>query len=161
MASSTFGLTPESVRAHYFGHFDAFSTRSPQTVATVTEIIAEEAARMAGKLNLELIDASAITTDSDAYKACKRILRLQVAVRLVRVIPGLDSALAQTWEAEVEAWYADLAKGGASFIGDGATATGSFDADGPASHVTVYGLTPDDGDDMSSPVPFLRMDDEL
>lgn len=163
MASSTFGLTAESVRAHHLPNADAFSTQSRPSLATVAEIITEEAAQMAGALALELVDASAITdTASGAYNSCRKTLRLQVAAKVVRLMSGFDSELVATWDEQVQDWYKKLDEGGVSFLGDGATASGTSDADGPTSHVTVYGLERDTGANMSSPVTGkLRMDDDM
>lgn len=161
MASSSFGIDAESVRRHHFPNADAFSASSRPSAATVAEVIEEEAASMAGALALELVVASDITPASSAYNACRKTLRMQVAAKLVRLMSGVDSALAQAWDAEVARWYEQLDEGGASFLGDGATATGNSDADGPTSHVSVYGLTTATADELSSPVPFLKMDDEL
>lgn len=161
MASSTFGITAASVRSHHLPRQDAFSASSQPTLATVTEAIAEEAAAMAGKLALELVTASAITANSDAYKACARILRMQCAARIALDMLGMDSDLVRSWQATVADWYEALADGGASFLGDGASATGDSNADGPTSHVSVYGLTTDAGEDMSDTVPLLRKDDQL
>lgn len=161
MASSTFGLDAESIRRHHFPFLDAFSTGSRPTLATVTEAITEEAALMSGALSLENVSASAITVDSDAYVLCRKTLRLQVAARLARDIPGADSDLARSWQASVEAWYASLAKGGASFLGDGAAASGASDPDGPTWHGSEYSLTTDSGSDMSTTIPMLRKDDQL
>lgn len=162
MSANDFGLTADSVRRHYFPNHDEWSSKSRPSTTTVAEIISEEAAHMAGALALELVDASAITTDSAAYKACLRILRLQVAAKLARIIPGVDSDLAQRWDESIATWYEKLDEGGASLLGDGASATGTSDADGPTSHVSVYGLNSDVGADMSDPVAGkLRMDDEM
>ena len=162
MTVSTFGVDAESVRRHHFAFMPAFAAGSRPSLATVTEAIAEEAAAMAGALALELVNAASITVDSGAYNTCRRILRLQVAARLARDIPGADSALARSWDGAVRDWYEKLDEGGASFLGDGATATGGFDADGPVSHLSVYNLERDEGASMSSPVNGkLRMDDDM
>lgn len=162
MASSLFGLDAESVRRHHFPNFDAFSAGGRPSLATVSEAIEEEAAHMAGALALELVDASAIAPASSAHNTCRRILRMQVAARLARDIPGIDSELARAWDAQVQRWYEQLDEGGVSFLGDGATATGNSDADGPTSHLSVYGLEGDTAEAMSNPInDKLRMDDEM
>lgn len=114
---------------------------------------------MAGALALEKIDAGAITINSSAYNACRKILRMQVAAVLARNIPGTDWPLSRSWTSTVDAWYVDLAKGGASFLGDGATASGTSDPDGPTWHGSE--LTRDTTAEMSSTVPMLRKDDRL
>lgn len=159
MTASTFGLDADSVRRHHFPHFDAFAASSRPSLATVTEVITEEAASMAGALSLEKVDASTITVSSSAYNACRKTLRMQVAARLARDIPGVDSALAQSWAASVAAWYEQLARGGASFLGDGAVASGSSDPDGPTWHGSE--LEQDSFSNMSSTIPALRKDDRL
>lgn len=159
MASNLFGLTVDAVRAHHFPQADAWTAGSRPSEATVLETIGEEAALMAGKLALELVDASGITTDSSAYKLCRKMLRMQVASVVAKDMLGLDPAVAKAWDAVLARFYEDLADGGASYLGDGATASGNSDPDGPTSHISTYNLTPDAAADMSSVVPRLRMDD--
>jgi hypothetical protein len=159
MASNLFGITAAGVRSHHFAQQDAFSSTGQPTVATITEAISEEAAVMAGKLALELIDAESIEDDSDAYKACARILRMQCAVRIALDMLRMDSELVRSWQATVAAWYADLEVGGAPFLGDGATTTGDEEPDGPTWHGTE--LEQDSTDDMSSTIPLLRKGDRL
>lgn len=161
MALSIFGLTVEKVRAHHFPQADAWTASSRPTEATVTETIDEEAALMAGKLALELVSASSITVDSDAYKLCRKVLRMQVASVVAKDMLGLNPAIAKAWDSVVAKFYEDLDEGGASFLGSGATASGNSDADGPTSHVSVYALETLDAADMSSAAPPLRMDDSL
>lgn len=160
MASNDFGLTPESVRKHHFPQADAWTEGSRPSESAVEETIAEEAAAMAGKLKLELIDASAIVLDSDAFVMCRKVLRAQVASVVLKDMLGMDAALAKAWDRTVDAFYAGLDDGGASFLGDGATASGDAPADGPHSHATVFNLERDTAANMSSTVPKLRMDDQ-
>lgn len=160
MGSSTFGLTAESVRAHHFPQADAWTSASRPSEATVTETIDEEAAYMAGRLALELVDAESITASSDAYKLCRKVLRMQVASVVAKDMLGLDPAIAKAWDSVVAKFYADLDDSGVSALGDGASATGTSDADGPHSHATVFNLERDSGPNMSSTVPRLRMDDK-
>lgn len=161
MSANDFGLTPESVRAHHFPNADAWTDASRPSESTVEETIEEEAAFIAGKLALELVDASGITTDSDAFKLCRKVLRMQVASVIARDMLGLDPAIAKAWDLKVEAFYKGLEAGGVSFLGDGASASGDAPADGPHSHATVFNLERDVGADMSSTVPKLRMDNEM
>lgn len=160
MASSSFGIDAESVRRHHFPNADAFSASSRPSASTVAEVIEEEAASMAGALALESIDASTIAPASSAYNACRKTLRMQVAAKLVRLMSGVDSALAQAWDAQVARWYEQLGEGGAHFLGDGATASGTSDPDGPTSHATEV-TTRSSWADASSTTPMLRKDDRL
>lgn len=162
MTASTFGVSAESVRRHHFPAFDAFSTTSNPTSATVGEVVAEEAARLAGWLALEEIDAASITdATSSAYLQCARIVRLLTATRLVGSMTGLDPELVRAWRADIAEWRKGLEDGGASFLGDGAASSGLSDPDGPTSHITEFGLTQDSADNMSTVVPRLRRDDAL
>lgn len=114
---------------------------------------------MAGALSLEGISADAIAVSSSAYATCRRVLRMQVAAKLVRLMSGVDTDLAKSWDASVADWYVKLGSGGASFLGDGATAAGESDPDGPTWHGT--GLTQDTQAAQSTVVPPLRKDDRL
>lgn len=161
MTASTFDVTAASVKAHHLPLLDGFSASSSPSLATVTEMVTEESARLAGALALEAIDASAITAASAAHYQCKRILRLMVAVRVIQSMTGGQPELLKAWATEIEAWLAALGEGGATFLGDGATATGDADPDGPTTHINTYGLTKDTSSSMSTVVPRLRRDDEL
>lgn len=161
MASSLFGLDAESVRRHHFPNFDAFSAGGRPSLATVSEVIEEEAAVMAGALRLQAIDASAITPASSAYNACRQTLRTQVAARLARNIPGIDSDLATSWDASVRRWYEGLDEGGDTFLGDGAVSTSTSDPDGPTDFISELGLEVGDAADASDVKAVLQRKDEL
>ena len=161
MASSLFGLTADAVRKHHFPHLEAFSASSAPSATVVSEALDEESARLAGYLALEAVDASAVVSASAAYYQCKRVLRLMVALRIARDMTGQNAEAVKAWQADVDAWLLQLGDGGASFLGEGATASGTSDPDGPTSHISVYGLTEDETTSMSTVVPRLRRDDEL
>lgn len=159
MATNEFGLDAESVRKHHFANSDTWAANSRPSSTAVTEAITEEAAVMAAAMSMENVDASAILTGTVAYSASKRVLRMQVAVRIIREMLGIDSPLAQAWAAQVAEWYAALAKGGASFLGNPSLASGTSDPDGPTWHGSE--LEQDVVADMSSVIPMLRKDDRL
>lgn len=162
MTVSIFGLTANNVRDHHFPHLDAWSASSSPSTTTVTEAIAEEAGVLAGALTLENIDASTITNaTSGAYVQCRKVLRMQVAIRIARDMTGQNPELLKAWSTAVDVWYKGLDEGGASFLGDGAAAVGESDPDGPTSHITTFGLTQDTPSAMSTVVPRLRRDDQL
>lgn len=162
MALNEFGLTPESVRAHYFPSSDEWSADSNPSTTVVADMVNEEAGVLAGALNAEAIDAASISdTATPAYVQCRQVLREQVAIRVTRVKTGTDPELVKAWKSDVRAWYQGLADGGATFLGGGATAASSSDPDGPTSHISEYGLLTDDPRNMSSAVPLLRKDDQL
>lgn len=162
MAINTFDIDPESVRAQYFPASDEWSTESNPSTAVVDRMITEEAGRLAGALNAEAIDAEAIVDDtSPAYVQCAKVLRKQVAIEVTQIKTGIDPELVKAWRAGVDAWYAGLAEGGATFLGGGAISTTPSDPDGPTSHITQFGLRTDEARLMSSTVPFMRKDDQL
>jgi hypothetical protein len=127
----------------------------------VAEVIDEEAAVMAGALRLQAIIASAITPNSSAYNACRQTLRTQVAARLARMMAGIDSNIAQAWDASVRRWYVGLDEGGDTFLGDGAVSTSASDPDGPTDFITELGLDVGDASEASPIVHTLRTKDML
>lgn len=159
MSANEFGVTAASVRSHHFPNAEAWTTASRPSSTAVAEAISEEAARMASLLSMERVDASSITSSTVPYNSCRRVLRMQVAVRVMREMLGQDSALAQAWAQQVDEWYAALAKGGASFLGDNSLASGTSDPDGPTWHGSE--LEQDSVADMSNTIPSLRKDDRL
>lgn len=161
MASSLFDVTAESTRRHHLPNLNAFSESSAPALSAVTEAVDEEAAVLAGALALENVDASAITAGSPAWLQCRRVLRMMVALRILRDMRGDNGELSQAWAGEVGRWLKALEDGGASFLGEGATATGTADPDGPTTHINTYGLTKDTSASMSTVVPRLRRDDAL
>ena len=162
MTANTFSVTADAVRRHHFPAFDAFGPASSPTEVTVGEVIDEEAARLAGWLALENVDAAGITdSTSSAWLQCARIVKLLTAIRLVGAMTGLDPELVRAWRFEVDEWKKGLDEGGTAFLGDGAEASGSSDPDGPTTHIGEFGLTQDSADEMSTVVPRLRRDDAL
>lgn len=162
MAASSFGIDADSVRRHHFANFDAFSAGGRPSLTTVTEVITEEAARMAGRLNLANIDATTgITVSSDAYNLCRRILRLQVAARLARDIPGTDSDIAKGWRDEVQAFFDMVDVKGDEYLGNGATAFGTSEPDGPTDFISELSLDVGDDSEASDVIPVLRRKDDL
>ena len=163
MPVATFGVTPDSVRALHFPNLDAWSTSSRPSSTAVTTGITAEAARLQGRLLKESIIAATIDAapTSAAYLMCADVLVLMVAVRLIRDIPGADSALARVWAAAVEEWFKTLENDGSTFLGDDSLQTGASDPDGPTEFITEYGLSTGDVADASSAEPYLRRDDIL
>lgn len=163
MAVATFGVTADSVRVLHFPNLDSWSTSSRPSSTAVTTAIAAEAARLQGRLLKETIVAATIdaTPTSAAYLMCADVLVLMVAVRLVRDIPGADSALAKVWAAQVEEWFKLLEDDGGTFLGDESLQTGASDPDGPTDFISEYGLSTGDDSDASTAKPYLRRDDIL
>lgn len=163
MALSLFGVTAATLRSTRFPHWAAFSARSSFTDAEVGAIINEEAADLAGRLYAENITASAITTPANevAYTWCAKTLHLMAAVRILRDVTASEPDLAKVYREELTTRLKLLSEQGATALGDSSLNTGDSNPDGPTSHVSFYGLTTDDGADMSDTVPALRKDDAL
>lgn len=161
-STNTFGLTVESVRKHHFPHTPEWTERSRPSESTVTEKILEQAATLAGALNGEAIDASTITeVTSPAYLNCRQQLRRMVAIDLVEVLSGTEPTLVQSWKRASTAFFDGLEEGGATFLGGGATSTGTSEPDGPTDFISELSLEVGDADDASDVVPVLRRGDSL
>ena len=163
MAVNEFGVTAAKVAAMYFPQWTGgFSTSSNPNAATVALIVEESAAVLEGRLYGENITASAISTSTTAaYIMCAGQLRRMTALRIFRETTQQNPELAKSLEAEINAWFAELSAKGGTFLGNSTLQSAGSDPDGPDSHISQYGLTVDDADDMSTTVPRLRRDDEL
>ena len=162
MAVAFFGVTVEAVRGHHFPNFDAWTTSSRPSSTIVTEAINAEAARLQGRLLKESITAATIDAapTSAAYLMCADVLRLMVAVRLARDMPGVDSPLAKVWADQVKDWFDLIEKDGATFLGDNGL-NANTDPDGPTDFIGEYALSTGDDADASTAKPYLRRDDVL
>jgi hypothetical protein len=157
-----FGLTADLVRAHHFPQMDAWTSTGRPSSTVVTEKLNEEAGRLAGALNTQGIDAGSITvTTSPAYLSCRKQLRMMVALLVARDMLGTPAPIADTWEEQVNAWFEALREGGATALGDDTLQSSATDPNGPTSHLSVFGLTGDSSENMSTTIPHLRKDDSL
>lgn len=163
MAVNDFGVTAAKVAAMYFPQWTGgFSASSNPTSTTVGLIVEESAAVLEGRLYGENITASEITTTtSAAYIMCAGQLRRMTALRIFRETTQQNPELAKSLETEIDAWFAQLAEKGGTFLGDESLNGGTSDPDGPTSHITQYSLTTDSAENMSTTVPRLRRDDAL
>jgi hypothetical protein len=162
MGLSTFGVSADSVRRHRFPHLDSFGANTAPSLSTVEEAVSRAAARLAGKLLLEAIDAESISdAASSAYLWCQETLELMVAIRVAEAATHRDAELLRVWRTEVDARFTELEEGGADALGGGAVSIGTSDPDGPTSHISQNNLTTDASADMSTTVPRLRRDDLL
>ena len=160
MAVNEFAVTQQTVATHHFPMWPAFSTSSKPSAATVALLITESAGVLTARLYSENI-TSITDTASAAYLMCAEQLRRMVALKVLKASTQQDPELAKALLAEINEWFASLAAAGGTFLGDDALQTGDSDPDGPTSHISEFGLTTDDSDDMSTTVPRLRRDDEL
>jgi len=162
MAVNEFGVTQQTVATHHFPMWPAFSTSSKPTAATVALLITESAGVLTARLYGETIIAASITdAASAAYLMCAEQLRRMVALKVLKASTQQDPELAKALQAEIDAWFASLASGGGTFLGNESLQTGSSDPDGPTSHISEFGLTTDEAENMSTTVPRLRRDDAL
>lgn len=159
-APSTFGVTAALVRRAYFPHLDEFSASSVPVALRVTEIIADAAADLEGKLSQEDLAASAITDSaSAAYRWCANTLRLASAISALQEMASADPEVVKAWQARLNARYKDLADNGYLALGGGVSAP-SQQADGPSHHIDEYGLDIDETSDLSDATnPFRKSDD--
>ena len=161
-APSSFGVTPDTVRQHFFPHINAFSANTAPSTSVATVKVQWAAARLDAALRQKLVSPASIAdATSAAYLWCAETLSLDVAVRLARIMTGADPKVAQAWEGQLAARYLELTTRGAAALGDGAVSTGGSNSAGPSSHVTQYGLATDEAGDVSSVTARLRRDDEL
>lgn len=160
MAVNEFGVTQQTVAQIHFPMWPAFSTSSKPTSTIVGTMITESAGVLAAKLYAETI-TTITDSASAAYLMCSEQLRRMVALKVLKASTQQDPELAKALQAEIDAWFAGLASGGGTFLGNEALQTGDSDPDGPTSHISEFGLTTDDADDMSTTVPRLRRDDSL
>lgn len=158
--TTLFGVDSNSVRNHHFAQFDAWSDSSRPSVETAVEIIEEAASEVGGQLLAQGISASAIAYNSDAYKTCRKQVRLRAAIRIAEAVTGVDSALVESWRVDVKAFEDGLRAGGLEFLGLG-TAQTTENPNVAASHVTRYGLQVDSSTDMSTSVSACKRDDDL
>lgn len=138
--ASTFGVTPATVRSHFFPHQDTFSADTVPTESTVTEIIAEKAAELAGHLQVEGIDGSSLTEDSDAYRWCRSTLREMVAIRVVAAGIAADPQVLDDWKTHVARQLDYLDEYGRAALGGG-TSNPTVEPNGPTTHLDVLGIS--------------------
>lgn len=166
MSINTFGVTSDSVRRHHFPQWPAFSTKSNPTDATVTEMISECAARLCGELSLRGIqfDPAVLTNSAQpiAFAWCAATVKLDVAIRIVPSVTGLDPAQVRRWKDEFKERTAAFEKYGAKLLGDATeSGDGTDDPIGVSDHITEYSLTTTDPADMSTAAMPLHKDDQL
>jgi hypothetical protein len=163
---NTFGVDHDAVRRHMFPQWPSFSTKSNPTLATVTEMITEQAATLAGKLNLRSIPSTTSDINSSstpvAYAWCQQTLKLMVAIAILPSVQGLDPTVVARWKREKTERLDDVEKRGAMALGpDCPTDESEDDPLGVTDFISEYGLTTTDTSDMSSADVPLHRDDDL
>lgn len=161
MSLPTFGVTYTTVRDNHFPQLSNFSASSGLAAATVTEMVKDSAAELAGKLVVKGITPSAIDSSSHpiAYQWCAETVRLGAACRAIKAMTNADPAVAKSWQDRLDARLKSLDENGAEALGD---APATANANGPLTHINNHSLqTQLDGDEPSNSIPYLRGDDDL
>lgn len=161
MSLATFTVTYTKVRNHHFPLLPNFSASSDPSSDTVTEMIQDSAAELAGKLSAKGVDSTAITSDDhpQAYQWCAETVRLGAAIRAIQAMASRDPEVAKAWQKKLDARFEALEEYGAEALGD---APASDTANGPLTHINNHSLdTLLTGDEPSNSIPYLRGDDDL
>lgn len=160
MSLATFSVTYTKVRAHYFPQLANFSATSQPTSDTVTEMVQDSAAELAGKLSAEGIEASGIdaTANPQGFQWCAETVRLGAAIRALKAMTGQDPKVAESWQKRLDERFEALDEWGAETLGDVSVAS----AGSILTHISNHSLdTTLDGDEPSNSIPSLRGDDDL
>lgn len=161
---TTFGVVADDVRAEYFPHWSAFSATTKPTSTVVATFITEEGADLGGRLRLESITPSTVTSGStpEAYAWCQKTLRLMVAIRVARASTAQNPDVVKAWKTELDERLEQLNRHGTVVLGDAVASDSTSPPEGPTTHITQYGLDVGDPNrDSSSVEPRLRRSDEL
>lgn len=153
-----FGVTAASLYARHFPQLSAPTTDSNPSLATVLEIIDEQAAALSGFLLAEDIDALSLTvSNSAAYLWCRETLRLMAAVQVAACMTQQQVPLLPAWEKQLAARLADLDERGDVVLGLNLGAL----PNGPTHHIDTYNLSIGDPyADASDVIPPFRKNDE-
>lgn len=160
MTISTFGVVYGDIQAHFFPSF-TFGASSTPTSTAVTGMITAAAAKLAGRLMMQLITPSTLTDTASAYYAwCADAIRLDAAIHAARAMagPGIDTKL---WEDELDQKYKELQMFGYLALGDAPAPTPSTAGTGPRTHITEHDLDVGDLTEISDVAPVFRKNDQL
>ena len=161
MSLATFTVTCTKVHAHYFAKQSDFSAYSNPSSSTVTEMIQDSAAELAGKLSAKGVTASDITSADhpQAYQWCAETVRLGAAIRAAQTMTSADPEVVKAWQKKLDARFKALEDWGAEALGD---AGADADAAKIQTHIANHSLdTTLDGEEPSNSIPYLRGDDDL
>ena len=162
MSVSTFGVTADLVRRHFFPSFQPWGVDTSPSSVTVGEEVTWAASDLDGQLRTKGVDPSSITdATSAAYTWCAKTLALMVACAVVRAMTGTDPKLAVGLQKQLDERLARLLKLGVDALGQGASDSGASPAQGPLSHITQLGLSVGDTGLASTAAPIFRKDDFL
>jgi hypothetical protein len=156
--AAIFGITPEAVRSHYFPHQSTFDETTIPSVATVTEIISEEAAELAAHLAGENLDGSSFVAGTDAYVWSAGTLRRMAAIRVVQAGIAMDPQVLDDWKTVVGRRLAHLDEKGRTALGTGVS-NPTVEPNGPTHHLDVHGIASPTV--VTTAADILRTTDEL
>lgn len=157
-----FGVTAALLYTRHFPQLSAPTTDSNPSLATVEEIIEEQAAALSGYLLAEDIDALSLTvSNSAAYLWCRETLRLMAAVQVAACMTQQQVPLLPACEKHLAARLTALDENGNLALGGGVAAPAE-EPDGPTHFIDHLGLDTSVNDDSASTIdmPF-RKDDQL
>lgn len=163
MAIVTFDVEPTHVHDDFFPQTTDYTANTAPSLTTVERWIQQEAALLAGKLALKSISAEGVFERGDedtAFVWCAYTITLAVAVRVARVVTGLDPDIAKAWAADLKQRYADLDDSGELALGFDSSGSAS-EPEGPTDHISELDLDVGDTSEASSVAPALRRDDTL
>jgi len=159
MAVSTFAVVYGDIQSLYFPSSAAFSGSTKPTSTSVTTMISQSAARVAGALKAVGLSAATLSTDAGAtypaaYASCQHVIMMGAAIAVYRAMAGqLPTGLLE----EYEAWFTRLSELGAEALGDAPVPSNlPF-----RSHVVTDDLDTGDVEDSSDAVPEFRASDKL
>lgn len=163
MAIATFGVTYTTVHDYHFPQTANFSTASKPTATTVTGLVEDGAAELAGKMRAEGLAPSTIdgaeATYPEAYRIAARYVRLHAAIACLRAGATADPEVARAWKKELEELRTAIEERGYLAFGDAPAP--AQNANGPRTYIAELGLDTGDDADASSAIPTFRKDDLL
>ncbi len=159
----SFGVTYTSIRDEFFPQWGAFSANSNPTATTVTTLITQKYADLAGKLLIKGIAIATVdaATSSVGYSWCQETLGLMVAIRVLQLVTQRDPELAKAYLQRLTERLSALETYGAAALGDRTLDTGTSPSSGPTTFIDQMGITLPDDSEASELVPFFRRDDQV
>lgn len=161
MSIEKFGVTPTTIKEHFFPSRSAFSTTTSPTEESVFEMVYAAAAELTGKLSAAGVTASSLTVISTpaAYSWCADYVRLASAIRVMEAIAGAG-AVPVFWRQELKDKRDDLREQGALALGDASVPSDGGGA-GPRDHISTHSIDTGSTADISDAIARFRRDDEL
>lgn len=157
-----FGVTPDLVKKRHFPQWNAFTTNTNPSNATVLEMIDEAAGELEARLLQEAIVATGlVVSNAAAYLWCRKAIRLMTAIEVLSVATQQVPPLSNRWQGQLDKMWKDLDEKGYLALGSGVSSP-STQPDGPTHFIDTLSLDTSDNDDNASSINFpFHKDDEL